>query len=206
MNLPSNVPRYNSVPLVAFDFLERRYLLPDSTRRGWPKVAEVERRLDAFEWLVHVARDPQGIGSFVRDFAMAFLLSFESALQVLQADLFDDKSPVFEQWLRAQNDYDLVFRGLRTLRNIDAHIAPGSMSNQGEGGHSRFVGGEGGSTLGWRWAQIQEQDFLRLKGKKITIEDLPAFNRILADRLAMEIMRDALQRLIRIHHAAETRR
>jgi hypothetical protein len=203
MHLPSNVGRYDDVPLPEFDGLEPRYIKPDASRklRSWPKAIEVERRLDAFEWLVHVARRPQGIASFVLDLSTAYLLSFESAIQVLAEEKRFPNG--VDGWLAARPDNDLLFRGLRTLRHLEAHIRPGSLAQRRVGGHSRFTGGEGGSNIGWQWSAVPLTDFRSLKHSKIVEAELPDLNRLLEERLIMDLMREGLERLTNIFAEAE---
>jgi hypothetical protein len=203
MQLPSNVGRYDEVPLPEFDGLEPRYIKSDPSRtlRAWPKVVEVERRLDAFEWLAHVARRPQGIASFVLDLSTAYLLSFESAIQVL-AEEKQFRGGV-DRWFAAQPGNDLLFRGLRTLRHLEAHIRPGSLAQRRMGGHSRFTGGEGGSNIGWQWSAVAVTDFRLLRRPKIAEVELPDLNRLLEERLIMDLMRDGLERLANIFVEAE---
>jgi hypothetical protein len=202
MHLPSSVPRYDEVPLPMFDQLERRYILPDLSRRlsSWSKAAEVERRLDHFEWLVHVARRPDGIQSLVLDLASAYLLSFESALQVLQAERF---STGFEKWLSSLPANDLTFRGLRTLRHLEAHVRAGALTQRQLGGHSRFTGGEGGSNIGWRWAPISIAEFRALRTPRISEAELPDWNRQLEEYLVMDLMRAGVQSLVAVFEEAE---
>lgn len=90
MHLPSNVALLDSVPLIAFDELEPLLVHPpERTRvRAWAKASEVGRRMDQFDWLVHVARPVRGCATFIGDLASAFLLSYESTFQVLK-----------EQWI-----------------------------------------------------------------------------------------------------------
>lgn len=202
MQLPSNVGRYDEVPLPEFDNLEPRYILPDRSRRlaAWSKAVEVERRLDQFEWLAHIARRPNGIQTFVLDLATAYLLSLESALQVLRAEKFPNG---FENWLTALSANDLTFRGLRTLRHLEAHIRAGVLTQRNVGGHSRFTGGEGGSNIGWRWAPISVAEFRALRSPKITETELPAWNSQLDDYLVMDLMRTGVERLFTVFREAE---
>jgi hypothetical protein len=203
MHLPSNVGRYDDVPLPEFDCLEPRYIKPDSSRRlrAWPKAIEVERRLDAFEWLSHVARRPQGITSFVLDLSTAYLLSFESAIQILAKE--KQFRGGVDKWLAALPQNDLIFRGLRTLRHLEAHIRPAGLGQRRVGGHSRFTGGEGGSNIGWQWSAVPLADFRALKHAKIVEAELPDLNRLLEERLIMDLMRDGLERLASVFAEAE---
>ena len=202
MHLPSHVPRYDEVPLPMFDQLARRYIAPDASRlrSSWSKAAEVERRLDHFEWIAHVARRPNGVQSLVLDLATAYLLSFESALQVLQAECF---STGFEKWLSSLPANTLIFRGLRTLRHLEAHVRAGALTQRQQGGHSRFSGAEGGSNIGWRWAPISTTEFRALRTPRITEAELPDWNRQLEESLAMELMRDGVQALVAVFEEAE---
>jgi hypothetical protein len=202
MHLPSNVGRYDEVPLPDFDQLEPRYILPDKSRRlaAWSKATEVERRLDHFEWLAHVARRPSGIQTFVLDIASAYLLSLESALQVLHAEKFPNG---FEKWLTTLPANDLTFRGLRTLRHLEAHIRTGTLTQRNVGGHSRFTGGEGGSNIGWRWAPISVAEFRALRTPKISEAELPEWNSQLEEYLVMDLMRLGVERLLAVFRQAE---
>ena len=198
MHLPSNVGRYDDVPLPAFDFLEPRYILPDSARRlkSWSRAAEVERRLDHFEWISHVARTPRGIETLVVDLATAYLLSFESALQLLQQERFPKgSSPSFEGWLRPLSPNDLTVRGIRTMRHLEAHVRAGSLTQRQVGGHSRFGGSEGGTSIGWRWAPVTHAEFGSLRTPRITEEELPDWNARLEAELIMDIMRLGVEHL-----------
>lgn len=206
MQLPSNVGRYDEVPLPAFDFLEPRYIVPDSARRlrAWSRAIEAERRLDQFEWLSHVARRPTGIQTLVLDLATAYLLSFESALQLLQQERFPKgTSPGFEDWLGALPASDLVCRGIRTMRHLEAHVRPGSLTQRQTGGHSRFISGEGGMTIGWRWAPVTLAEFRELRTPRISELELPDWNARLEADLIMDIMRLGVEHLRDIFNEAE---
>jgi hypothetical protein len=202
MHLPSSVGRYDEVPLPEFDNLEPRYIRPDASRivKAWIKAAEVERRLDHFEWLAHVARRQNGIQTFVLDLASAYLLSFESALQVLQTEKFPSG---FEKWLASLAANGLTLRGLRTLRHLEAHIRVGSLTQRRVGGHSRFTGGEGGSDIGWQWAPISLTEFRALRTPRILETELPDWNRQLEDYLIMDLMRLGIQNLVAVFSEAE---
>lgn len=202
MQLPSHVPRYDEVPLPMFDELERRFILPDASRRlgAWAKAGEVERRVDHFEWLIHVARREAGVRTFVLDLATAYLQSLEGALQVLQAERFPTG---FEAWLRTLAANDLVLRGLRTMRHLEAHIRAGTLTQRQVGGHSRFTGGEGGANIGWRWAPVSITEFRSLRRPRIAEAELPAWNERLEEDLVMDLMRLGVLRLRTIFEEAE---
>jgi|SRR6185312_13194291 len=206
MRLPSNVARYDEVPLPAFDHLEPRFILPDKTHRlrAWSKAMEVERRLDHFEWLSHVARTPVGIQTLVLDFATAYLLTFESALQVLQQERFPKgTSPGFEKWLVTLHTNDLTCRGIRTMRHLEAHVRPGELTQRHTGGLSRFVSGEGGTTIGWQWSSITLAEYRVLTTPRISEHELDDWNDRLQQHLIMDIMRLGVERLRDIFAEAE---
>jgi hypothetical protein len=202
MQLPSNVGRYDEVPLPDFDRLEPRYIISDPSRRlrAWSKASEVERRLDHFEWLSHVARRPSGVQTFVADLATAFLLSFESALQVLQQERFPRR---LETWLKTVPANDLTVRGLRTMRHLEAHIRSGHLTQRHVGGHSRFIAGEGGTTIGWRWGVVAPEEFRALTTPRISAAELVDWNKQLDEYLIMDLMRTGVERLRDVFAAAE---
>jgi hypothetical protein len=201
MHLPSNVPQFDSVPLVAFDYLEPIFVLPTPRRlRSWDKVLEVTRRFDHYEWITHVVRRPAGCESFVTDLARSFLLSFESALQMLKEEVFGAQ---FEKWMLTQPANDLTTRGLRTLRHLEAHIRPGVLTQNHQGGHSRFAGAEGGTTIGWRWAPINVKEFHQLRRPLISVEELPIFNALIECDLVASLMRAGIIKLIVLFEAAD---
>lgn len=116
---------YDSVPLPQFDVLARQLVhrpATTSVTKAWGKLDQLERRLDAFDWACMVVRDPRRCDTFVSDLAFAFILGFESTWQVLSRE-----AGKREAWLDDQAAYDMPCRGLRTLRNLEAHIQAGQI-------------------------------------------------------------------------------
>jgi hypothetical protein len=206
MGLPSNVPRYDSVDLVDLDHLE--YLIvhrpKTSPLRAWGKLQETERRWAMFDWATHVIREPNRCVMLINDFATAFLLSFEATLQVLKAEA---KLPQpFEAWLRTLPDNDLVCRGLRTLRHLEAHVRTGTLAvSRVAIGSSRFASGGGpGSTIPWLFPEMTASDIsVALQTPRITLAELPAWNTIATQTPAVQVMRQGLTSLTKIVVAAD---
>jgi hypothetical protein len=71
------------------------------------------------------------------------------------------------------------------------------------GGQSRFAGSEGGSTIGWRWAPVSGVELASLRTPKIDFAELPSWNELLEQHLAMDLMRDGLRRLVVVVDEAE---
>ena len=90
--------------------------------KAWPKLKECERRLKFFRYAVDLARlDEPRYRTLVDDATSAFLWSFEATFQFINDEKFTP-STAFRDWLeKPQPGYDLTVRGLRTLRNFEAH-------------------------------------------------------------------------------------
>lgn len=201
MHLPSNVATYESVPLVAFDELEPIYLpMPaGATLKAWAKGHEVGRRLDHFDWLTHVVRTERGCATFISDLATAYLLSFEAAFQVLRHECRANslKAHDFDSWLAGQPDNDLLCRGLRTMRHVEAHIGPAGIAVPfGRQIHSRFASGtDAGNTPAWHWQPLTSADYASLARPRIAPEELSVWNARLVAEPCQTLMRDGVIRL-----------
>jgi hypothetical protein len=113
--------------------------------------------------------------------ASAFLMSYESALQVLN----DEFAVQFEKWLSSlsPDPYDFICRGLRTMRHLEAHVRAGHIEASHLRAHSRFASGtDGGETIAWQWAPVSIEEFSRLDRPRITEAELPEWNRVLEKR------------------------
>jgi hypothetical protein len=195
-SLPGNVARYDSVDLLDLDHIELYFNAgTDRFPRAADKLRETERRWVMFDWATFMIHQPRRNESLFRDFASGFLMSFEATLQILREEraLSD-----FEAWLRAQPRYDVVCRGLRTLRHLEAHVQPGKFSpSHAAKVHSRFAHTATGGTIGWRWEPILPQDLAQVlaKNSKLAESELDEWNRQCEEMLALGLMRHGLQTL-----------
>ena len=204
--LPSNVAHFQGLTDIPdFDLLEPRFVFPPSKPRlrAWKRLQEVERRIDHFEWLLHIARKPYPLPRTVGDFATSYLLSFESCVQLLKKEFMGG----FDQWLATQTSYDLVCRGIQTLRNLEAHIRVGGLSNAYfEHGNSRFAaGGDSGQTVAWHFSPISGEEYEELlpRGRKLLASELPDWNQLTEAHLVEELMRRGVTSLANIVKQAE---
>jgi len=200
MNFPSHVPLYGSVSLVELDAVEP-LILPrtDAPFRAWPKFRELARRWIMFQWAIHVVRDASRCRLLIADFANAYLLTLEAALQVLATDLFPEHrrpQAALDQWLRGQRINDLVFRGLRTLRILEAHVRPSQLAPDGaEADYSIFqFGADSGRTTRWHFPPISDEDYARMSAPKIERAELEEWNQLLERKPASALMREGLYR------------
>jgi hypothetical protein len=137
MTLPGNVPNFSTY-MVDFDHLESFYVAapPPPRRRAWDKLVELERKLHAFDWATMVVRNPQQCTTLIADLAFAFVLGFEATLQVLRQE---DRSRS-EKWLTTLPQYDMPCRGIRTVRNLEAHVRSGQLhAGSGTGVYTHFM-------------------------------------------------------------------
>lgn len=204
--LASHVPRYGSVDLIDFDALESRLVCrPQSaTSRAWATLEEAERRLDYFDWLVHVVREPARMRRFAGDLITAYLLTFEATLQIVKHESFPTTG--FDRWLSQQSSYDIVCRGLRTLRNLEAHIRSAGATHSSQlQEYSRFAGGiDGGCTVPWLLPPISPSEYGELlpAGRKLLASELAQWNQEAEQRSAAHLMRHGVERLIELVIAA----
>ena len=177
----------------------------NATLLAWDKLSETERRLDAFDWAAMVVQHPRRCTLLINDLAFAFILSFETTLQVLGHE-FQLAVP-FERWLSSRREYDVRCRGIRTLRNLEAHIRAGQIvAGVGRGAYSRFYGGHyQAHGVAWRLPSLSSSEVGRLKrhGRKIEDAELLSWNALIDAEGATDSMREALISLASIVAAAQ---
>lgn len=194
--LPGSIARYGSVDLLDLDHIELYFIAraPGFPRAG-AKLQETERRWVMFDWATFMIHERGRNEALFRDLASAFLLSFEATLQVAKEEggIAD-----FETWLRARPAYDLITRGLRTLRHLEAHVRPGVFTaDHASQVHSRFAHSALGGTIGWRWEAISGADLAKVttRNSKLAVTELDDWNVKAADLLALGLMRHGLASL-----------
>ena len=100
-------------------------------------------------------------------------------------------------WLKRlpSDTYDLTCRGLRTIRNIEAHLRPGSLKVRGtEPGFSIFgTGADPGQTLPWCFAKLTEGELP--KTSHLEVSELPAWQALVESTLAASLMHEGVHRL-----------
>ena len=114
-------------PVYRSDYAYRVAPDPNGKRlRAWERLRECERRLGVYQWydamLDPTNGEQAGIWQALNDALNAFLLTFESTLQLLGQQDFDDDAKSLIGWLAERPAYDYVVRGLRTLRHFVAHV------------------------------------------------------------------------------------
>lgn len=129
-----------------------------------------------FDWATFVVTDSHRNKVLLRDCATAYLFSLEATLQVL---LREKAFPNFDGWLRTNASYDVTIRGLRTLRHLQAHIEPRTLTARREPTVSRFANVAIGGTVAWCWADITLAQLASVTAKnaKLAIDELPTWNR-----------------------------
>jgi hypothetical protein len=196
------------VQLIDFDALPPTHAIaPSPTRlpRTWSKCAETERRLDFIDWLLHVVREPARLKGLRNDAVSGFLLTFESTFQILG----HETSPVggLDGWLGSKSVYDVLCRGLRTLRNLEAHIHSGALAAPSpHTAYSRFAGGtDGGNIVAWRLPELplNTWQMLQGRGRKIAQAELSQWNALVDRTPAATLLRDSLVQLTAVVRAAE---
>ena len=203
MTLPGNVPHFSTY-LVDFDHLQPIYVFPppEPRLRAWDKLVELERRLHAFDWASMVVREPRQCTTFIADLAFAFVLGFEATLQVLR----QEERSRSEKWLQSLPEYDMTCRGIRTMRNLDAHIRSGRLERgSGTGVYTRFMNSMVAEpAVAWRLPPIAQQDYdsLEVRGRKLASNELADLNRFVESEYAANVLRRTLMSLVEIINRA----
>ncbi len=205
MHMPSNVPVYNSVPLVQFDVLDRQFVFRPAGNPSsvWTKLKDLERRLDAFDWSCMVVREPRRCDTFINDLAFAFVLGFEATFQALMRA---KGATGFDTWLNAQPAYDMPCRAVRTLRNLEAHIQSGQLlAGQGRGIYTRFSSSMTPQPgVAWFLPDISQAEYnaLRKVGRRLAPAELTDWNAHRAVEYAANIFRSTLISIVAIVEGA----
>ncbi len=206
-NYPGDIPLRGSIGFIMFDDLKEYIVtIPQgAVLRAWPKLRELERRWLYFEWFTHgVAKKPEGFRSLLDDAASAYLMTFEAVIQMM-GDQIGETGHQLTAWLEAlpSDAYDLTCRGLRTLRNIEAHVRPGNLERVGNQlGASVFASGaDPGHTLPWCFAALTPNELPRTS--HLTVAELSDWQALVESNLAAKIMRDGVQRLYAIAQLGE---
>ncbi len=201
-HLPGNVPHFSTF-LVDFDHLDPIYVRRPhgaQLQSSWDKLDELERRIHAFDWASMVIRDSRQCTTFIGDLATAFILGLEATFQVLSRER---DQPHFEAWLATLPAYSLQCRGLRTLRNLEAHIKAGALRASAANGHvyTRFTNSSVTQpAVGWRLPHISQTEYNSLKphGRKLASSEVDNWNNCVDSQFAANIFRDGLISLVAI--------
>ena len=160
---------------------------------AWSKAHECERRLGWYSWVQNNndQATPQHV-VLLNDALSAFLLSFEAALQHAkdQASTFSLGSP-FDVWLASQPENNVLVRGLRTLRHLDAHIAPYPIA----GNMTVVIGGSPKFIRRWSLQPLKVTDLDKLFHAQLKVADLAQWNALIESAHAIPLLTEALDRL-----------
>lgn len=182
--------------------------LPVGQLRAWAKLAECERRLALYTF-VEAQNDPRKAQYrvFLNDTLSAFLLSLEATLQFLK----DQLHPLiprrsFDNWLSQQPRYDVVLKGLRTLRHLEAHVVMAPPRSRvvlmiGES----LPDGTSATNVSrtWHLPELQPSDLGQLFRPALAISDLKDWNVLVAQSDVGDLLEDGLTKLKDILLAAE---
>ncbi len=175
---------------------------PDGSRvRAWDKLQECERRLEMYKWIERQT-DPASAQHriLLNDTVSSFLLTFEATLQFI-SDQFSLKPSELGNWLVKQPQYDVSFRGLRTLRHFEAHVEV----KETESSIVAVVGGTAGNSITrtWKLPQLQRSELDKLKNHPLKLDHLSVWNTLVMQSDIERIFTDNLLKLKEILAAAE---
>jgi hypothetical protein len=184
------------------NFIYQIAVQPANSRlRAWGKLQECERRLELYKWAENL-NDPSQAQHriLLNDMASAFLLSFEATVQFTK-DQWEEspgKTP-FKRWLEGQSDYDIAVRGIRTLRNFEAHKKlkpPTSMIIV-------VTGSEPEVTRKWQLPELQQMELGKLRSSPLEQWHLADWNKLVTTSDTGTVLTHALRNLKLILDTAE---
>ena len=178
---------------------------PDTRVFAWSKLCECERRLEFFRWIEKLI-DP-GKGDYrvlLNDAKSAFLLCFEATIQYVISQFVDQFGKAagereFYALLKSHAEYDLVIKGIRTLRHIEAHVETKLVP-------SKVVAVIGGSkadgtsatrlSRSWHFASLTEVDLQKLHHTPpLASKHLSDWNSMVENTPASDIFAHGLKKL-----------
>ena len=138
----------------------------------------------------------------------AFLLTVEAALQYIK-DQWPRSGTKFDDWLKAQPEHDVLFRGLRTLRHTEAHVEKRNIGSLISVNLTRGADRSAGRTQTsvarmWKLPRIQPSDLAKLRTPALDPADLPAYNAFTDQSDVNGIFDQGLRRLAAICAKAES--
>ena len=149
--------------------------------RAWPKLQECERRLVFYRWVKEL-KDVKTRYRLLHDDAVsAFLLSFEVTLQFMKDQFKQEASTQnFDGWVDALAEHDLIVRGIRTLRLLEAHVmekptgivVTGQIQDHLPSGRSESAVSPPRHTL----SVLQKADLAMLNRPRLEESELPLWN------------------------------
>jgi hypothetical protein len=167
------------------DFENMAYILVNPPAHpklaAWGKLYECERRLEMYKWIERI-NDPAKAQRriILNDSVSAFLLTFEATIQFLkdQCCHISQMQP-FDDWLKRQLTYDVIVKGLRTLRHFEAHVESHQNGRNIKVAIDRSIPNRTSqiSVLAtWHLQQLSQTDLAKLKRHPLAIEDLKDWN------------------------------
>lgn len=156
---------------------------------AWAKLRECERRVATYTWAEsnNDISNPQ-YRVLLNDALSALLMTIEAVFQLLKLECFSGTKEL-EAWLTLQHEYDVLLRGLRTLRHLEAHV------------ESKPVAGHITVVVGWptnrRWSlqSLDAKDLERLRKPPLSVDMLPEWNELVGQRCNVDLFQYALQKL-----------
>ncbi len=194
------------------DFSSFSYLIartPTSPKlRAWSKLRECERRLVFYRWVKGLKDVKTRYRTLHDDAVSTFLLSFEVTLQFMKDQFQREASvPDFDSWVKALAEHDLIVRGVRTLRLLEAHVmekptgtvVPVQIAEDLPSGRSETSVGPPWYTL----SVLQKADLDLLDSPRLKESELPLWNAHVGATEIDAVFDDALHQLKKILDQAE---
>jgi hypothetical protein len=189
----------NSMP--DFSSMSYRYGMPPANSRipAWQKLRECERRWVYFKWAESLNDPAKAEHRIVLDDALsAYLLSYEATIQYIKdAFIRSPGTPDFNQWISARPEHDILVRGLRTLRHLEAHVEDVPIASL-----IRAVIGAGVSRT-WKLPALHQRDLQKLRAPNISSAELQDWNDLVDQSSAEELLESSLSKLKAILSSAE---
>lgn len=159
------------------------------------KLRECERRLVYFKWVESKNEPGQPKHRIILDDALsAFLLSYEATLQYIKYKFNQNRiDPNFDNWIKNQPENDILLKGLRTLRHLEAHV-----EHKPTPSLVKVKVGSGFVERIWRLPLLTKEDIEKLKYPKINSAECEDWKSLVNSNSVDDLLEKSLHNLKKI--------
>jgi hypothetical protein len=161
-----------------------------------------------YKWIESM-NDPVKVQQSItlNDSVSAFLLTFEATIQFLKDQYCHScPKPKFYDWLKTQSTYNVIVKGLRTLRHLEAHVESrpnGRNIDVAIGGSLSNRTSQISVQATWRLQRLSQSDLDKLDQSPLAIGELTGWNALVAGTDVSSLFTQGIKNIHLILQSAE---